>query len=148
MAFFFGGFQALMPLTGSLAVVSFKARIADYDHWIAFGLLAAVGIKMIYESFKIKKTEKDFNPANIFVLLILSVATSIDALAVGITLPIITSSIALAVCIIGVVTFVLSYLGVLIGRRFGHFFESKIEAFGGVVLIGLGLKILLEHLLF
>jgi putative Mn2+ efflux pump MntP len=148
MAVFFGGFQAIMPLIGFLAGLSVKQYIESYDHWIAFGLLSAVGGKMIYESFKIKSIEEKFDPSNLFVLLVLSVATSIDALAIGITLSFITSSIIAAVIIIGVVTFVLSYLGVCIGKRFGHFFENKIEAVGGLVLIGLGIKILLEHLLF
>ena len=148
MAVFFGGFQAIMPLIGSLAGMSVKDYIADYDHWVAFGLLAAVGGKMIYESFKIKSAKKNLDPSNVLVLLILALATSIDALAIGITLSLITSSIAVAVIIIGMVTFVLSYLGVFIGKKFGHFFENKIEAIGGLVLIGLGIKILLEHLIF
>lgn len=148
MAIFFGAFQAFMPLIGSLAGLSLKDYITDYDHWIAFALLAVVGGKMIYESFKIKSVEENLNPSNIFVLLVLSVATSIDALAIGITLSLITSSIIAAVTIIGLITFGLSYTGVLIGKRFGHFFENKLEAFGGFVLIGIGIKILCEHLLF
>jgi len=148
MALFFGAFQAFMPLIGSLAGLTLKDYIQDYDHWVAFGLLAAVGVKMIYESFKIKSAEKNPDPSNIFVLLVLSVATSIDALAIGITLSLITSSIALAAIIIGLITFVLSYAGVLIGKRFGHFFENRIEAIGGLVLIGIGVKIICEHLLF
>lgn len=147
-ALFFGGFQAFMPLIGALAGLSLKEYIADYDHWMAFGLLSAVGCKMLYESFRIKSTKENFDPSNIFILLVLSVATSIDALVVGITLPLITSSIAVAVVIIGLVTFALSYLGVFIGKKFGHFFESKIEAIGGLVLIALGLKILIEHRFF
>jgi len=103
---------------------------------------------MIYESFKIKSVEENPDPSNIIVLLVLSVATSIDALAIGITLSIITSSIVAAVIIIGLITFALSYAGVLIGKRFGHFFENKIEAVGGLVLIGIGVKILCEHLIF
>ena len=148
IAVFFGGFQAIMPLIGSLAGISLKGYVANYDHWMAFALLSAVGAKMIYESFKITSAEENFNPENILVLLVLSVATSIDALAVGITLSFLRVSIATAVIIIGLVTFVLSYLGVLIGKRFGHFFESKIEAVGGFVLIALGLKILIQHLFF
>ena len=115
---------------------------------MAFGLLSAVGGKMIYESFKIKPAEEKFNPANIFVLLVLSVATSIDALAIGVSLSLLSVSIVMAVAIIGLITFVLSYVGVFIGKRFGHFFENKIEALGGLVLIGLGVKILFEHILF
>ncbi len=148
MAVFFGGFQAIMPLIGSLAGISIKEYIAGFDHWIAFALLGAVGVKMIYESFKITKTEENFNPENFMVLLALSVATSIDALVVGITLSFLQVSIVTAVVIIGIITFGLSYLGVFIGKRFGHFFENKIEAVGGLVLIGLGLKILIEHLAF
>jgi putative Mn2+ efflux pump MntP len=148
IALFFGGFQAFMPLIGALAGLTVKQRIEAYDHWVAFALLAAVGGKMIYESFQFKPAQKDIDPSNILVLLGLSVATSIDALAVGITLPLITSSIAAAVIIIGLVTFVLSYLGVFIGKHLGHFFESRIEAVGGLILIGLGLKILLKHLFY
>jgi len=148
MALSFGVFQAFMPLIGSLAGLSLKDYIQNYDHWVAFALLAAVGGKMIYESFKIKSVEENPDPSNIFVLLVLSIATSIDALAIGITLSFITSSIALAAAIIGLITFVLSYAGVLIGKRFGHFFENRIEAFGGLVLIGIGVKIMCEHLLF
>ena len=146
MAVFFGGFQSFMPLVGSLAGLSIREYIADYDHWVAFGLLGTVGWKMIYESFKIESAEKNLNPSNILVLLALAVATSIDALAIGITLSLIVSSIAIAVIIIGFVTFVLSFLGVFIGKRFGHFFEGKIEAVGGFILICLGVKILIEHL--
>jgi putative Mn2+ efflux pump MntP len=94
MAAFFGGFQAFMPLIGSLAGLSLKEHIVTCDHWIAFGLLSAVGAKMIYESFKIKSVEESFDPSNISVLLALSVATSIDALAIGITLSLITRSIS------------------------------------------------------
>jgi len=148
MAAFFGGFQALMPLIGSLAGLSLKEYITSCDHWIAFCLLSAVGARMIYESFKIKSVEKNLDPSNIFVLLALSVATSIDALVIGITLSFVTSSVGVAVTIIGLITFVLSYLGVVIGKRFGHFFENKIEIFGGLILIAIGVKILIEHLLF
>ena len=147
MAFFFGGFQLVMPLVGSLAGLTLKKYIAGYDHWVAFGLLTAVGGKMIYESFKIKPAEKNLNLSNIFILLILSIATSIDALAVGITLSLITSSIITTAIIIGLVTFALSYFGVFVGQKLGHFFESKIEVIGGLVLIGIGIKIVLEHLL-
>jgi putative Mn2+ efflux pump MntP len=146
MALSFGAFQAFMPLVGSLAGLTIRDHIAEYDHWVAFGLLAAVGGKMLYESFKIAPPGENSNPANVVVLLMLSIATSIDALAVGITLSFLQVSIVLAVTIIGVVTFALSYLGVYIGKKVGHFFENKIQAVGGLVLIGLGLKILIEHL--
>lgn len=147
IALFFGGFQAVMPLIGSLAGLTLKDRIAGYDHWIAAVLLTAVGGKMIYESFKIKEAEKKFDPTSLITLLVLAVATSIDALAVGITLSLITTSIILAVIIIGLVTFILSYLGVVIGKRFGHFFETKIEILGGIILIAIAAKILLQHTL-
>jgi putative Mn2+ efflux pump MntP len=148
MAFFFGAFQAFMPLIGAMAGLGLRGYIQDYDHWVAFALLTAVGVKMIYESFKIAGAEKDLNPANIFVLLVLSVATSIDAFAVGITLSLLRVPLATAVIIIGLVTFALSYIGTLLGKSVGHLFESKIEAVGGLVLIILGVKILLQHLLF
>lgn len=148
MAVFFGGFQAFMPLVGALAGLTVRAHIATYDHWVAFGLLSGIGGKMIYESFKISPAKKSLDPSSILVLLALSIATSIDALAVGITLSLLKVPLALTVIIIGLVTFVLSYVGVFIGNKFGHFFESKIEAAGGLILIALGVKILCEHLLF
>ncbi len=148
IAIFFGGFQAFMPLIGALAGLSFREYITDYDHWVAFVILAAVGGKMIYESFKIKEAGKNYSPSNILVLLALSVATSIDALAVGITLSLVAASIVTAVIVIGLVTFLLSYIGVMLGKKFGHIFENKIEVVGGLVLIALGVKILLEHTVF
>ena len=148
IALFFGGFQALMPLAGSLAGLTLKRHMASYDHWVAFVLLGAVGAKMIYESFKIEPADRVRDPSNLLTLLVLSVATSIDALAIGVTLSLITSSIVAAAAIIGLVTFVLSYMGVVIGKRFGHFFENKIEIAGGLVLIAIGVKILAEHVLF
>jgi putative Mn2+ efflux pump MntP len=147
MALFFGLFQAVMPLLGALAGLKIKNFITHYDHWIAFLLLVAVGCKMIYESFKIKSAKGSFDPSNIYVLLVLSIATSIDAFAVGITLSLLAVSLAIAVSVIGVVTFLLSCLGTFIGKKFGHFFESKMEAFGGLILVALGLKILLQHVL-
>ena len=146
MALFFGGFQAIMPIVGFLAGLSLKGYIAAWDHWIAFGLLSLVGGKMILEAFKISSTEKRQDPSSLLVLLALSVATSIDALAVGVTLSLLTASIALAVTIIGLITFGLSYAGVAIGKRFGHFFESRIEVLGGLILIAIGTKILIQHL--
>jgi putative Mn2+ efflux pump MntP len=148
MAVFFGGFQAVMPLIGALAGLSFKEYIVDYDHWVAFFILAAVGGKMIYESFKITEAGKNYSPSNILVLLALSVATSIDALAIGVTLSLVGSSIVTAVIVIGLVTFLLSYIGVILGKKFGHIFENKIEVVGGLVLIALGVKILFEHTVF
>jgi putative Mn2+ efflux pump MntP len=101
---------------------------------------------MIYESFKIEAAERNRDPSSLPVLLVLSLATSIDALAVGITLSLLTVPILVAVTIIGLVTFALSYAGVFIGKRFGHFFESKVEVVGGLILFAIGIKILIEHL--
>lgn len=148
IALFFGTFQAVMPLVGCAAALTVSKYIETFDHWIAFALLTAVGIKMIYESFKIKSTSQSLDPTKFLVLIILSVATSIDALAVGFTLSIITSSVITAAVIIGLITFLLSYIGVFVGSRLGHFFESRIEAIGGLVIIAIGLKILIQHLIF
>jgi putative Mn2+ efflux pump MntP len=145
MALFFGGFQAVMPIIGSLAGLGLRAYISTYDHWIAFGLLVFIGGKMIYESFTIESAEKNLDPSNLLVLLTLSVATSIDALAVGVTLSLLSGSVVLAAAFIGLVTFCLSYAGVAIGKRFGHIFESKIEIVGGIILIAIGIKILFQH---
>ena len=142
----FGLFQAFMPVIGWLAGLSLIDLISKIDHWVAFGLLALVGCKMIYESFKIEEAEKAFDPLNFYVLLLLSIATSIDALAVGLSFAILKVIIVRPVIIIGIVTFVLSLLGVFIGKKVGHFFEKKIEILGGIILIGIGITILIEHL--
>ncbi len=149
----FGGFQAAMPVIGWLTGMTVRKFVEGYDHWVAFCLLAAIGCKMIYGSFKIKRVQSgkmtDSDSLRIPVLLALAVATSIDAFAVGITLSfLLTRSIAITVIIIGAVTFVLSYAGVYIGKGFGYFFANRIEALGGLVLLGIGTKILLEHLFF
>jgi putative Mn2+ efflux pump MntP len=146
IAIFFGSFQAVMPLIGWLAGLSLRDFISGVDHWIAFGLLSLVGCKMIYESFKVESSEKAMNPLNVYVLLMLSVATSIDALAVGVSFAFLKVSIVTPIIVIGIVTFVLSLLGVFVGDRFGRFFEKKIEIVGGLILIGIGIKILVEHL--
>ncbi|MBW2554968.1 MAG: manganese efflux pump [Deltaproteobacteria bacterium] len=146
IALFFGLFQAIMPLVGWLAGLSLKDFISEIDHWIAFGLLSFIGCKMIYESITVQSNEKQIDPLNVYVLLMLSVATSIDALAVGVSFAFLKVSIVTPVIIIGTVTFLLSYLGVYIGDRIGHFFENKIEIAGGLLLIGIGLKILIESL--
>jgi putative Mn2+ efflux pump MntP len=147
MALSFGGFQAVMPLIGFLAGLGLKNYITHVDHWVAFGLLVFVGGKMVYEAFQIESAEKNRDPSNLLILLALSVATSIDALAVGITLSLLTSAICLAVTLIGLITFGLSFAGVYLGKRFGHFFESRIEVVGGLILIGIGIKILIQHLM-
>jgi len=146
IAIFFGLFQAFMPLIGWLAGLSLKNFIYGIDHWVAFGLLSAIGFKMVYESFRTESSKKKINPLNLTVLLILSIATSIDALAVGVSFAFLKVPIITPIAVIGLITFLLSLAGVFIGNRFGHFFESKAEIVGGLVLIGIGLKILLEHL--
>lgn len=141
----FGGFQALMPLIGYFLGVSFQSKIESVDHWIAFVLLSILGGKMIKESF----SECDgLESASLSVknMFVLAVATSIDALAVGITLAFLQVNIIWAVSFIGSVTFLLSVLGVKIGNVFGVKYKSKAEFAGGVILILLGVKILLEHL--
>jgi putative Mn2+ efflux pump MntP len=146
IALFFGLFQAIMPIIGWLAGLSLRDYISAIDHWIAFGLLSFIGCKMIYESITVQSSKKEINPLNVYVLLVLSVATSIDALAVGVSFAFLKVSIVTPVIIIGTVTFMLSYLGVYIGDRIGHFFENKIEIAGGILLIGIGIKILVEGL--
>jgi len=146
IALFFGSFQAFMPLIGWLAGLSLRDFISGVDHWIAFGLLSFVGCKMIYESIKLEPGEKKIKPLNAYILVMLSIATSIDALAIGVSFAFLKISIATPVIVIGAATFLLSFLGVFIGNRFGHFFEKKIEIVGGLVLIGIGIKILIEHL--
>lgn len=142
---YFGGFQALMPLIGYLLGVRFQSAIESIDHWIAFVLLAIIGSNMIREAL----TEDDeclndcFSPRT---MLPLAVATSIDALAVGVTFAFLSVSIVPAVSFIGVITFLLSAVGIVLGNVFGARYKSKAELAGGVILVLIGLKILLEHL--
>ena len=146
IAMFFGFFQTIMPFLGWLAGINIIDLISGADHWIAFGLLSFIGCRMIYETIKTESSKKIINPLNVNVLLMLSVATSIDALAVGLSLSFLKISIVTPAVIIGIITFLLSFLGVFVGKRFGHFFENKIEVIGGLILIGIGIKILIEHL--
>ena len=141
----FGFFQAAMPILGWLAGISIITLISGFDHWIALGLLCFIGGRMIYESTK-KGSEKLINSLSIGTLLMLSIATSIDALAVGMSLSFLNVPIIAPAIIIGIVTFSLSFVGVYLGHRFGHLLGSKVEVLGGVILIGIGLRILLEHL--
>ncbi|MDR0198441.1 MAG: manganese efflux pump MntP family protein [Methanomassiliicoccaceae archaeon] len=144
---YFGLFQAVMPLIGYFAATLFVDTIVGYDHWIAFALLSFLGARMIAGSFKdndaLRNGSGSLRPG---VMLPLAVATSIDALAVGISFAVIDVNIAPAVLIIGVVTFALAMLGVRIGEVFGMRIGSKAEFAGGVILILIGVKILLEHL--
>ena len=144
IALFFGSFQAIMPVIGWLAGLSMRGFISDIDHWIAFGLLSFIGCKMIYEALTMEIDQKQVK-LSLYVLLMLSIATSIDALAVGVSFAFLKISIITPVLVIGIVTFLLSYLGTFIGNRLGHFFERKIEILGGLMLIGIGVKILIGH---
>jgi len=144
---FFGGFQALMPLTGYLLGSQFSGYIERFDHWIAFVLLALIGFNMIKESREEEEEEKPYAGVNFKELLILAVATSIDALAVGITFALLPDvNVPLAVCLIGITTFVCSAAGLKVGNLFGLKYKAKAELAGGIILILIGLKILLEHL--
>jgi len=145
MALFFGFFQAFMPVIGWFAGLAFRKHIESFDHWVAFALLALVGGKMIYEAIFTKKEQQKNKTMTLTLLLVLSIATSIDALAVGITFSLIAESITKAVIVIGLVTFAFSYVGVFIGEKLGHFFENKIEIAGGLMLLAIGIKILIEH---
>lgn len=140
---YFGFFQALMPVIGYFAGVLFAGKIQQYDHWIAFILLGSIGGKMIIGSFsrEKEKTVKDpFNPGR---MLALAIATSIDALMVGVTFAFFKINLLLAIAIIGVTTFLLSAAGVKIGQLFGEKFKSKAELIGGIVLLLLGMRILI-----
>jgi putative Mn2+ efflux pump MntP len=149
IALFFGGFQALMPLAGFLLGSAFERYIDGFDHWLAFMLLGFIGGKMIYEATRKDEGngEHDDDSLNIKELFMLAVATSIDALAVGITLAVIPGmNIGTSILLIGATTFVISLVGVVLGNRFGSRYKGKAELAGGVVLVLIGLKILLEHL--
>lgn len=157
---FFGGFQFLMPCAGYLLASMFSKLITSCDHWIAFILLAFIGGKMIYEAVKGEdEAEEIKNPLDNKLLTMLAIATSIDALAVGVTFAtmgmqvfagagIAALSLLAAAGIIGIVAFIISAAGVAIGAKFGNLFGNKAEILGGLVLIGIGLKILIEHLFF
>lgn len=142
---YFGGFQTLMPTLGFLLGVQFESFIVSIDHWIAFVLLAFIGGNMIRESFQ--KDEEEMNASFDFkTMLPLAIATSIDALAMGVTFAFLQVDIVPAVLFIGVITFVLSAIGLKVGNVFGAKYKSRAELFGGVVLVLMGVKILLEHL--
>ncbi len=143
---FFGGFQALMPFLGFLLATQFKEYITAVDHWIALVLLVSIGINMIRESRE-EKCENVGDGFDLKRMLILSLATSIDALAIGVTFAFLDVKILPAISIIGVTTFIFSFAGVKIGNVFGTKFKSKAEMAGGIILIAMGLKIFLEHIL-
>lgn len=143
----FGGFQALMPLIGYLLGSTFEQYVTSIDHWIAFILLSVIGTNMIKESFG-KDGERQNSSFSFMSMLMVAVATSIDALAVGITFAFLQVNIWFAIAVIGCTTFVISAAGIKIGSVFGAKYKAKAEFFGGAVLICLGIKILVEHLFF
>ncbi len=147
VALYFGGAQALMPLIGYLVGERFGRYVEAWDHWIAFALLAGLGLKMLHEARSAGTEEIDVEHAfGGKVMLLLAIATSIDALAAGLTLPLLGAPIVASLTTIGLTTAVLSAVGLYLGRRFGAALGRRLDAFGGVVLILLGLKVLVEHL--
>ncbi len=146
LAAFFGGFQAAMPLLGWLLGIQFEQYITSFDHWIAFALLAMIGGKMLLEAFNKDGESSVKFVLNIKELLLLAIATSIDALAAGITFAFLNVSILSAIALIGSTTFIFSASGVIIGNRFGLKYKGSAEILGGLVLISIGIKILLEHM--
>lgn len=149
IAFFFGGFQFLMPVLGYLAGSTFAGIIESFDHWVAFALLGLIGGKMIYEAVSDKDDGHNCdNPLTIKNLTVLAIATSIDALAIGVTFATISAPVLLSSAIIGVVTFAICIAGVYLGSCCGNIFGNKAEIAGGIILILIGTKILIEHTLF
>ena len=142
---YFGFFQAFMPFIGYLLGVGFQKQVTGVDHWLAFILLVTIGINMIKEALA-KEEEGKNDSVSFKEMIVLAIATSIDALAVGITMAFLDVNIIIAVLAIGIITFAISVLGVKIGNIFGDKYEKKAEFAGGVILILMGIKILLEHL--
>lgn len=143
VAAFFGAFQAGMPLLGWIIGETIKDEIVQIDNWIAFFLLSGIGIKMIHESLTHNSDEEKKDILNNKTLILLSIATSIDALVVGITLGLLPVPLLLSISIIGIVTFILCFFGFLFGNKLGKLFGKRIEIIGGLVLIAIGIKILL-----
>lgn len=143
----FGGFQALMPLIGYLLGSAFADAITEFDHWLAFVLLAFIGGNMIHEAVVKNEDCEDVNDSfGVKTMFVMSIATSIDALAVGVTFAFLNVQIIPAISFIGIITFLFSFCGVRIGNLFGSRYEKKAELAGGIILILIGFKILLEHL--
>ena len=147
LAAFFGGFQALMPLLGWIFGSQFASMIQEFDHWIAFILLLIIGFEMLKEGLSHEEEEVK-SVTSLKEILMMAIATSIDALAVGVTFSFLEVSIVKAITVIGVITFAISLAGVKIGNVFGIKYKQRAEIFGGLVLIGIGTKILLQHLFF
>ena len=147
IAFYMGVFQALMPVIGWFAGKGMQQYIESFDHWVAFGLLVFLGGKMIFDYFK-AEDEKQFNPRKHIVLIGLAVATSIDALVIGVNFAFLEVDILFSIVSIGLTAFSLSFIGVYIGNKFGKRFDFKAELVGGIILVGIGVKILIEHVFF
>lgn len=147
IALFFGGFQAMMPVLGWMAGKQLAAIVELWAPWIAFILLLIIGGKMVYEGLSHKEDDEFCQIFSIKDILILSIATSIDAFAVGVSFAFLNTPILLPILLIGLVTFALSFIGVYIGKKVGHLFEGKIEVLGGFILVAIGFKILLENLI-
>ena len=146
LSFHFGLFQSLMPVIGWLAGLTIMQWVEAWDHWIAFSLLAIIGGRMVYEAFSDEEKANDRDPTKGLSLVLLSIATSIDALAVGFSLSVIGVSIWMPALVIGLVAGVLTIVGMLLGGRIGDRWGTRVEIFGGLVLIAIGIKILIEHL--
>ena len=145
IAFYFGVFQAIMPAIGYFLGTTFESFVTAIDHWIAFILLSFIGGNMIKESFNSEDEDKN-DRVDFKTMIVLAIATSIDALAVGITFAFFDVNVIVAVSIIGVITFFISLLGVKVGNKFGDKYQNKAELMGGILLVLLGIKILVEHL--
>ncbi len=148
ISFLFALFQGAMPVIGWFAGNSFEEYISDYDHWIAFVLLSTIGGKMIYEAFWGKNDTPYLDPNSFKKMAILAIATSIDAFVLGVSFSILDVNIIYPAFIIGLVTFIFSFAGLTIGIKVGNTFGSKVEIIGGLMLIGIGVKVLLEHTVF
>lgn len=152
LAIFFGGFQSMMPYLGWRMGTFAHQYIQTFDHWIAFALLSYIGIRMIHESYKCRRceTEKRMygDPGNVYVLFTLALATSIDALAVGVGMGCQNQEILLPITLIGIITFAMTILGAFLGAKISKWTEGKIEILGGLILIGIGIKILIQGVFF
>ena len=146
IASFFATFQMIMPMIGWLAGLGLKEVIMGIDHWIALGLLVLIGARMIYDSTKKEDVQRESN-LRFHILLTLSVATSIDALMVGLSFAFLQTAVAVPLIVIGIVTFALSYVGFLFGNVIGNILGNKMKGVGGVILIAIGIKIFLEHMI-
>jgi putative Mn2+ efflux pump MntP len=146
LAFHFGLFQFLMPVLGWLAGTSVERYISGFDHWVAFGLLAFVGLRMLRSGIRPGKDEKEEDPSRGWTMVLLSIAVSIDALAVGLSLGLIGVTIWYPAVVIGVVTGLVSWLGLRLGNRLSERFGGRMEILGGLVLVGIGVRIVVSHL--